>query len=711
MKVSHESEIEEGGFADIVVRIQYVIRRRWLTLVAVTLVVFALGAGLTLLMTPKYTAVANVRLDPSRNPVAAEQQNDSQALTPEAIETEVSLVKSGDVARAVVRKLNLTTDSEFANGLDGDTASGAPMSAIDRETAVASNVLAKLDVSRDKLSYLLGVGFTSRDRLKAAAIANAFAEQYIYAKVGSKSDAAAKKAAFLKQQLADLNDNIHRSEAQLAAYQGETGITSSTTANGSQGGTIIDQQIQPLSMQLAQAKSDAASASAILAAAESQASRGGADTVSDVLASPVIGQLRSQRAQVLQSMGEVMARYGEKHPETIRVRGQLADIDSQLKAETNRIMSSLRSKATAAEARAASLQSSMDGLAGRQAVNARNAVLAKSLDAEVQTERAQYDKLSQTLLEATQAANNSISQAEIVDSAKPPVKPTSPNKPVFFALALLVALAAGAGTIAVQELMVTGLRSVDDIESRLGLPMLAAIPREKSARPADLLLDKPTSLFAESFRIARASILGVRSAKPPQIIAITSALPSEGKTTTALAFARTLAINGQKTLLIDCDVRRAVMRQSVRDPSDGPGIVEVLDGLATVDQAIHPGDVDKLDHLLVRAPFFSSGNLFGDGKMEQILTGLRQRYELIVLDLPPLMGLADGRFLAALADTVAMVVRWDVTPAPAAASAVSSLQSDGANVAGVIFTMVDSGAEAVGGLYYSKKYSGYYQNG
>lgn len=136
----------------------------------------------------------------------------------------------------------------------------------------------------------------------------------------------------------------------------------------------------------------------------------------------------------------------------------------------------------------------------------------------------------------------------------------------------------------------------------------------------------------------------------------------------------------------------------------------MLHGEARVDQAIiSGGDVDMLDLVLVRSPYFSSGNLFGDGKMEEMLASLRGRYELIVLDLPPLVGLADGRFIAAMADSVAMVLRWGSTPASAASSALSSLQADGANVVGVIFTMVDTNAEAVGGIYYSKKYAGYYQ--
>ncbi|MFZ2994697.1 GumC family protein [Sphingobium sp.] len=709
MKISHESEAEEDGFAGLITRARDVVRQRWLTLAVVTVLVFAVAVVLVLMMTPKYTAYANVRIDPSRTPMANEQQQTAQSLSPEAIETEVTLLKSERIARDVVRKLNLGNDEEFNKGLDQPAAAG--MTAADRETAVANNVLQRVSVDRDKLSYILNVGFTSKDRQKAADVANAFAQAYIYAKVGSKSDTAATKASFLQAQVTKLADEIRASEAQLANYQAASGLAGTIASSGASTLTIVDQQIAPLSSALAQARSESAAASATLAAANGQSARGGSDTVAGVLASPVIGNLRAQRATLLQNMGEVMARYGERHPETLRVRGQLAEIDAQLKAETDRITASLRANAAAAAARVGSLQSDMDRLGSSQAANARSGVLAKGLEADIESKRTQYEKLSQALQESSQAASNSISSAEVVDAAKPPLAPTSPNKPILLALGFLVALAAGTGTITVQELMVSGIKSSSDLEDKLGLPMLAAIPREKSALPADILMEKPTSLFAESLRIARASILGVKSGKQIKVIAITSAMPSEGKTTTAVAFARTLAMNGQKTLLIDCDVRRAVMRESVRNPSTGPGLVEVLQGEASVEQAINPGDVDNLDHLLVRETHFSSGNLFGDGRMERLLAGLRGRYELIVLDLPPILGLADGRFIAVMADAVAMVLRWNSTPAQAASLALTSLQSDGANVVGVMFTMVDTNSEAIGGKYYSKKYAGYYEAG
>lgn len=704
MKVSHDAQASELGLAEIFAKAKDAVRRRWLVLLLVAAAVFAAGVAVVLMLPPKYSATALVRIDPSRNPLSSEA-NQILTLTPEAIETEVTIIRSAEVARKVVRNLNLTQVPAYTKGMEGTM-----MSPQERENIVVTKVLDSLGVSRDKLTYVLGITFTSDSPTLSARVANEFVKAYLETKVGSKTGTAERQAEWFKQRLDTLGTEIRETDARVAQYRAEAGITQGAGGNGAPfGGTIVDQQVAPLTTQLAIAKSEAAAARSNLAAAEAQASRGGPDAVSEVLNSPVIGNLRAQRAEVLRSMGEVQARYGERHPESIRVRDQLASIDVQIREETKRVLASLRSTADAASARVSSLQASVDRLGSDQARNTRSAVLAESLEREAAAKRNMYDKLSQMSLQSTQASTNSIAQAEIVDTAKPPIGPTSPNRPLLIAVVFILAIVAGAGTVTVQELLVTGFRTVEEVESKLGLPVLAALPAlPKNNKPADMLLEKPTSFYSEALRIARASLLGVRGDNAPKIIAVTSALPSEGKTTTSLALARTMALNNARTLLFECDVRRAVMQHSVRSPVAAVGTVEVVMGEAPLDSAITPGDVPHLDHLLVTTPYFSSGDLFGDGNMEAILKKLRERYDVIILDLPPIIGLADGRFLAALADTTAVVVHWDKTPTHAVSSALGRLRSDGANLSGVILNMVDSRAESIGSLYYSKEYAGYY---
>lgn len=711
MDVTHEREGNEGRLSDLITSIKDTLVRRWKTMVAITLAVLALGVALIFTMTPVYVAVSRVQIDPSRNPLSkAESNQKDESLSPEALETEVSVIGSLDVATKVVDTLKLNNDPELTRGISADDLKR--MQPQERKVAVATQLLKKMSVEREKLTYIISIGAASTNPQKAANIANAFADEYLRTKVSTMTGTARNQVQWFQERLSKLEAEVRASDAKVAQYRAAAGIVGTTGQPGG-GGTIADQRVAPLSSSLASAESEAAAAQSQISAAQQQAARGGLDSVSEVRSSPVVGELRRQRAELLRSIGEIQARYGDKHPESLRVRGQLESVDQQIREEGTRVLGSLRANASAAQAQVNSLRGSMSALEGDRARDMKAAVQADSLERESAAKRTEYDRLSQMLLESTQAAQNSIAQAEVVGRAEAPLHPASPNKPLLLALALLVGLAGGASTIAVQEMMVAGLRSSEDVE-QFGLPLLASVPmvaKKEAQRPADLLLDRPTSIYSEAFRIARASILGVRSDKVLKIIAITSALPSEGKTTTALSFARALAVGKSRTLLLDCDVRRAAMLGALdQAPGTHPGIVEVLHGKATLEQAIRPSNVENLDQMIVSEPYFSSEDLFGDERMKTILARLSERYDKIVLDLPPLVGLADGRFLAALADATVLAVRWNETPTKAVASAVDWLNADGANLLGIIFTMVDVRSQAMGGLYYSKQYAGYYQS-
>jgi capsular exopolysaccharide synthesis family protein len=353
----------------------------------------------------------------------------------------------------------------------------------------------------------------------------------------------------------------------------------------------------------------------------------------------------------------------------------------------------------------------MQDLEQKQANNARASVIAAGLQRDADSKHNAYDKMAQLALETRQATQNSIAQAEIIDTAKAPLSPSWPNRPLLIMLSFVAGLGVGIAVITTQELMVSGMRTSEQVEDELGIPLIAAVPAVKKQKyPADLLIEKPTSQFAEALRNARASIIGVRAETRPKVIALTSALPSEGKTTTALSLARTMALNGDKTIIIDVDVRRAQLRQILPTASNDVGIVEVLHGDVPLERAIRASDLENLDQILVQSPYFTSENLFGNNKMPEILEQLSAKYDSIILDLPPLIGLADGRFLAALADVAVLVIRWDQTPKHAVSSAVAALRADGTNLVGAMFTMVDTSSQAVGSYYYySKQYTSYYQ--
>ncbi|QIG79523.1 GumC family protein [Stakelama tenebrarum] len=681
------------------------IRRRWWVMALIAAAVFVAGAIYVYSLTPRYYSQARVRIDPSRDPLAASEKSERATLSDEAIQTEVSSFYSLNLGRSVVRELGLVDDPDFYSPPKED---GPQMTAEEREIAVANAVLGKLGVYREGQTYILGVGFESVDPVKAARIANAFASNYIQGEVGDRTAVAARQAQWFRQRIAELSAEVRAADAEVARFRAEHGLLQGNT-EGFSAGTVTDQQVAPLAGSLAQAESEAAQARAELAAARRQMARRDWGAISGVLQSGVIATLRAQRAEVVRHISEVTARYGDRYVDTIQAREQLEQIDEQILQEARRIVGSLESRAAAAQARVDSLRSSLGQLESERAEDTRASVIAESLEREAEAKRALYEHTIEQSMASTQAAQNQMSAAAIVDRAEPPSQPSFPNKPLFLMLALFAGIAAGGGVIAFQEIMSVGMRSAEEIEDLLGLPILAAIPRVNDPNPADQLIEAPTSFFSESYRIARAALLTGQNESEAQVIAISSAIPGEGKTTTALAFARTLANAGSRTLLLECDIRRAALSQLVPLRKGIPGTVEILRQEATVDEAIQPSNFELLDHLLVREPYYTSENLFGGGRMQQLLAEVRKRYDHIVLDLPPLVGLADGRFIAAMADVNVMVIKWNDTPAKLARQAVATVRSDGANVGGAIVTMVDSSAEMVGGHYYLQRYSAYYQ--
>lgn len=703
MKVANAASYE-ARLGDMLRSVRDVVRRRILTLALVTLGITLIGTVLTYRITPTYQAITRIQIDPSRNPLARVQNEAQAQLASEAIETEVSVINSLDVSRYVVNRLNLMNDPEFAP----ETTDGPPLSRDTRLDITARNVNAKLSATRDRLTYIIGIRFTSTDSKKAAKIANAFAAAYLDTKVGNKIGTAERQSVWYQRRMNELAAEVRAADERVATFQAQSGIV---RGSGSYQGTIVDQQVGPLSLQLASAESFAAEARSKENSARGQVRRNQLDAITDVRESTTIQDLRRQRAILVQTLKDVEVRYGPRHPDLIKVRDQIEGLDQQIREESTRVLRSLDADADASEARAQSLRTAMQELEQKQANNARASVIAAGLQRDADSKHNAYDKMAQLALETRQATQNSIAQAEIIDTAKPPLAPSWPNRPLLIMLSFVAGLGVGIAVITTQELMVSGMRTAEEVEDELGIPLIAAVPAVKKYKfPADLLIEKPTSQFAEALRNARASIIGVRADARPKVIALTSALPSEGKTTTALSLARTMALNGDKTIIVDVDVRRAQLRQILPTADNEVGIVEVLHGEATLEKAIRPSDLANLDQIIVQAPYFSSENLFGNNKMPEILEQLSAKYDAIILDLPPLIGLADGRFLAALADVAVLVIRWDQTPKHAISSAVAALRADGTNLVGAMFTLVDTSSQSVGSYYYySKQYTSYYQ--
>jgi succinoglycan biosynthesis transport protein ExoP len=310
-----------------------------------------------------------------------------------------------------------------------------------------------------------------------------------------------------------------------------------------------------------------------------------------------------------------------------------------------------------------------------------------------------------------------MTQGRIAFMATPPSTPSFPNKPLFAVLGLLLGGVLGAAVVYLLDALDTSLRTPEQVETVLGVPYLASIPLLRQRGPLgrkpmaiwDYVKAKPISSFSESLRLVRSALTA--GDQKARVITITSALPDEGKTSTAISLARIMAMSGDRVLLIDGDLRRNAV-QAVLPHKPAAGLVEVLNKTAPFQTTVVKDTVPRLDILPLVEASYSSEDLLGGPVMARLISQLRQVYDHIIIDTPPALAVADARRLAGLSDAVLMAVRWGRTPRQAALAAIERLEGDGLTVSGVIMTMVDLRARASLGegdtTYYYKAARKYY---
>lgn len=700
-------------------------RRLWL-FVAVAGVIAAALMFVMLRQTPMYTATANVMIN-TRTEKVVDSQAVLSGLTADTgtVDTEVEVIKSPQLAEAVVDTLKLDKDPEFngalkSPGLIGSILGGkkaeraAPGAAEAERQAVIAAVGKQLTVRRVGLTYSITISFESTSAMKSATIANAFADAYLQSQLTEKFDATRQANSFLNTRLDTLRTQLQEADAAVSNYRVANNLLSS------EGTTLTEQEISAYNQQLAQARAQQAEDEARLRTARAQLAAGSnGDDVGEALSSQVVQNLRAQRAVVSGRVAEMSGRYGERHPDMVRAQRELADIDQQIQAEIRRIVSNLEARVRVSQQRTASVEASLGGARGTLAANSAASVHLKELEGNAEAARNVYqsflDRYKQT------GAQQGVEQADarIASRAVPPSRQSSPNLMLAVALSIVVGAGAGLAAVIIAEIMDAGLATSDDVERKIGLASVASIPlmssvaeaNERGIQPIDYVLRKPLSGFAEAFRSLRTSILYAVPGQQGKIVVLTSALPGEGKTTTSICLARVAAQAGSKVLLLDCDLRRrAVTRTLGLTPENG--LAEVLHGTATLESVVLLDQASGAYVLPLAHTASSTEDVFGLPAMDQLLAKARASFDLVILDTAPVLALADTRILAGKTDVVVLLARWRKTPARAIGASVRLLQQANAQIAGVALTQVDMNAQSKHGYgdagYYYDEYKKYY---
>jgi capsular exopolysaccharide synthesis family protein len=701
-----------------------ILRRRLKLFLVIAGIVFLLGIAVAAILPDKYTATVNVLIDRQTESVV-DFAAVLSGLPPDSasVDTETQNLQSPALIMQVVKKLHLDQDPEFNTSLaptlidklkgvistfskmlSPEAGGGGPQAQLNK---VEYNVSKNLTVQRQGLSYVIQVSFFSQHPKTAARVANAIAAEYVAEELAMKQRATQQAIDFLNNRLGSLQADVRSKTAAAETAREASGV--SRSANSA---TYDEATIQGLNNQVILLKADLAEKEGRLDALKRAPN---ADAIPEALASNTVMTLRKQRADIQAQADQDAVRYGPLHPETDRVKRQLAGIDEQIRGEISRISSSLQNDVEVAQRKLSVVEGALNAQRASAVGSARAQVKYDEAQQEAQASAGLYDEFLKRAGETPEQAQLLRPDARIVNPAVPPSMPS-----LYRILIIVLALVAGCGLACVgvllAELLDSGLSSGRDVERWLGLPRLASVPmvgdgRSKN-RPDGLVIDRPFSSYAEAIRSICTSLLMT----PPRhaadgagkIVMISSALPMEGKTTVAAALATTLAASGDRVLLIDADLRRPSLGKgfSVRPTS---GLVEVLTGRAAPNDAVVTDESRSLDLLLVtQGP--KPRELFRSANLEAFLKWARSQYQYVVIDTPPVLAVNDPRIIAPFTDSVILVTRWRRTSRFAVITAVEAFHSVDAPMVGVVLNAVDLKAQSLYARYDASSYYSAYRS-
>lgn len=671
--------------------LKLVFKRLYLAL-GVLAVVMVLAIVYLFVTQPMYRSSALLEIfrdsaDQSRNP--ADEPRQAQLVDNEFYETQFGLLRSEATATAVVRKLKLRDNPAFlAPMADGQLRTRQVM--YEREMAAVQKLQSNLQIVPMRQSRLVEVRYNDPDPELAAKIANTVADSFIAANFERRVQRSDYARAFLAKQIDDLRKKFEIQERELVEYAASKEILNLPASRSSENGdgatqtagqSVAGAELAALNDELAKARADRARAAGRLAASGGR--DGGAST--EALSNNAISSIQQQRAIVASEVANMAELFDANYPPLIAKRSELASLEAQIRTLNRQVSSSVRSEYEAAELRERSLQQRVDQLKGQLIDVTRASVDYNILQREVDTTRQQYENLLQRLKQLSIANDIGASNVSIVQPARVPLRPYSPDVLQVLVLGLLIGTVLMVAAVVVAELLDTKINSPETIRERFSEPLVGIIPAVPDA-DINAQLSDPKTEISEAYVATLANLRFATPAGAPHVLSVTSTRPSEGKSTTAMALAKLCARQGERVILIDADMRKPSVHKRL-GLNNAEGFSNLLAGLDDIDSVTQRTDLAPNVAVISSGPTPPNpGELLSDQRLHQVLDRFRAQYDRVIVDNPPVLGLADAPLLANASDGTLFVVEMGKSQVGEARRALDRLLSMQANVVGVIMT-------------------------
>ncbi|HKX91518.1 MAG TPA: polysaccharide biosynthesis tyrosine autokinase [Sphingomicrobium sp.] len=678
-----------AGHLDLPTLLRIVQHWRWLIIGAVA-IGLALAIIITLLTTPVYRAWVTLEVNPPTVNVSDEQSKERETYQNpyDVVATQVGLLTSKSVAERTAQELNLGNNPDFVEQA-GDASS--------RLRAATNEISLNLNAEVPKEGQLIKFSFDSISPQLAASVANGVAESFINSSLQRRYEASTYARRFLERQIAKTRGDLEKSERSLVAYAQQQGIIN--TAIGPDGKPANSDAGSPQGESLMALNKALADATARRVAAEG-AYRGALATgpTSDVTQSTQA--LRQQRATLQAEYQQKREFMKPEHPEMQSLQAQIAELDKAIARESaqmsssrnNTLLQEYRAAAAAERAlqgRVAALKSAVLDLRGRS-------IQYNILQREVDTNRSLYDALLQRYKEIGVAGGIGSAPVSIVDRADVPLTPFKPNLVLNLFLGLVGGLLAGLGAAVGLEFINDTIKTREDVRNKLGLACLGAVPKTSAKDAFVEDLKNPASVVSEAYSAVVAALRFSTESGMPKVLLVTSTQPGEGKSSTALALAQNFARRERNVLLIDSDLRKPAFKAA----SDKVGLTKLLTNDEHIESHVVETQHDNL-RLLPSGPIPPNpADLLSTGRIRAILSEAAERFDVVIIDGPPTLGLADVPLLSAAATHVMFVVESGRTRTRAAIEALNRIEATGAHIVGATLTK----STDTGGGYGYKRY-------
>lgn len=735
------SAVEEIDLREYLAVLQ---RRRRLILICLTAVVVTTFL-FTIAQTPMYRASTTLHIEPDTPKILDFQEMFQVDSTNDAFyQTQYRLIESRGLAERVIDQEGLLDDPSFNGG--GGVASwivggvlAAPRAAVAMLRSLTSSappdeVATEQDVARSKAidrfldrltvspirnTRLANISWESPSPQQAARITQTVADTYIAMNLEAKFETTQNAAQFLATEIESLSKQIADKEAELQRYGSERNILGEDDRRD-----VITAQLSQLNQQLTNARTERVEKEATYQSLRTAVP----SSLGEVRTNRVIENLKADLANLRQEYTDLTQRFTDQHPDVQRKLGQISQMEERIGNEERSVYDAvLRQARTTFEAAAdqeRQLETMLNQATGRASTLNEALIRYRSLQSEIETMRNTLNSLLERQSETGVSARlqgRQTSNIRTIDQAAIPLSPSSPNLRLNLLLGMIVGLMLGVGVAFVQEYLDNSIKSPEDVERHTGLPSLGIVPDIASLAAGGyggaysyghgdytqeitgttdietVTFTQPRSSIAEAYRSLRTSVLLSRAGEPPKVVVVTSSQPGEGKSTSSMNLAIALAQAGKKTLLLDADLRKPRVH-GILDLKPDVGIVSFLTGGQSLDQVIIDTRIDNLWALPCGPKPPNPAELLGSDMVKELIKTLRQHFDTIIIDTPPISAVVDPLEMAALADGVLLCVRAGVTPHQMVERSVRKLREIQAHTLGVIL----NGVDVTGSGYYGK---------